>query len=60
MISGESWIPGVSNRTLPVEARTMFRHANRVLDSADVVSAPVTFTVEGPFVPEDEFDIVSA
>ena len=59
VISGESWVPGVSKRTLPVQARTMFHHAIKVLDSAEVVSAPDTFTVERPFVPEDEFDIIS-
>ena len=41
VISGESWVPGVSKRTLPVQARTMFHHAIKVLDSAEVVSFPV-------------------
>ena len=41
IISGQSWIPGLSQWALPIQARTMFRHANRVLDSAEVVSFPV-------------------
>ena len=34
IMSGQSWIDGLSEKALPEQARLMFRHANKVLDSA--------------------------